>query len=77
MSLFSTIVLFLSFQKYLRSVFFPRDVISAFLGFVFYLCQDLSCVMTGSSFRYFVVIPVLVFLKLVEKFFQFLFSKGV
>ena len=30
----------LDFQMYIRSVLFPRIVISAFTGFVLYLCQD-------------------------------------
>ena len=47
-SLFSFIVLLLNFLKYLISVSFPEFVMSAFKGFKLHLCQDLSCLMTGS-----------------------------
>ena len=47
---FSFMDVLLIFLKYLRSVLFPRIVISAFTGFVFHLCQDLNCLMTGSRF---------------------------
>ena len=46
-------VVLLNFLKYLRSVLFPKIVVSAFVGFVLYLRHDLSCVMTGSRFWYF------------------------
>ena len=48
---FSFIVVFLSFLKYRRSVLFPNIVVSAFAGFVLYLCHD-------SSYR----VEILVFL---------------
>ena len=31
---------------------FPKIVVSAFAGFVLYLCHDLSCRITGSKFWY-------------------------
>ena len=43
-------VVLLNFLKYLRSVLFPKMVVSAFVGFVLNLCHDLSCLMTGSRF---------------------------
>ena len=46
-------VVLLNFLKYLRSVLFPKMVVSFFVGFVFNLCHDLSCLMTGSRFWYF------------------------
>ena len=49
----SFIVVLLNFLKYLRSVLFPKIVVSAFAGFVIYLCYDLSCLITGSKFWYF------------------------
>ena len=53
MSVFSFMVVLLNFLKYLRSVLFPKIVVLAFVGFVLYLCHDLSCLMTGSRFWYF------------------------
>ena len=50
MSVFSFIVVFLNILKYLRSVLFPKIVVSAFVGFVLYLCHDFSCLMTESRF---------------------------
>ena len=52
-SVFSFMDVLLIFLKYRRSVSFPIIVISAFTGFVFCLCQDLSCLMTGSRFWHF------------------------
>ena len=43
-------VVLLNFLKYLRSVLFPKMVVSAFVGFVLNLCHDLGCLMTGSRF---------------------------
>ena len=40
----------LNFLKYQRSVLFPKIVVSAFTGFVLYLCHDFSCLNTGSRF---------------------------
>ena len=31
---------------------FPKIVVSAFAGFVFYLCHDFGCLITGSRFWY-------------------------
>ena len=45
-------VVLLNFLKYLSSVLFPKIVVSAFVGFVLYLCHDLSCLMTESRFWY-------------------------
>ena len=50
MSVFSFIVLLLIFLKYLRSVLFPKIVVSAFVDLVLYLYHDFSCLMTGSRF---------------------------
>ena len=47
--MFSFMDVLLNFLKYL-SVLFPRFVISSFSGFVLDLCQDLSCLKTGSCF---------------------------
>ena len=47
---FSFMDVLLIFLKYLRSVLFPGIVIYAFAGFVIYLCQDLSCLWTGTMF---------------------------
>ena len=52
-SVFSLIVVLLKFLKYRRSVLFPKIVKSVFVGFVLYLCHDLSCLITGSRFWYF------------------------
>ena len=43
----------LNFRKYRRSVLFPKNVVSAFAGFVLYLCHDFSCLITGSRFWYY------------------------
>ena len=51
--MFLFIVVLFNFRKYRRSVLFPRIVVSAFAGFVLYLCHDLSCRITGSKFWYF------------------------
>ena len=51
--MFSFIVVLLNFRIYRRSVLFPGIVVSAFAGFVLYLCHDLSCQITGSRFWYF------------------------
>ena len=32
---------------------FPNIVVSAFAGFILYLCHDLSCLIIGSKFWYF------------------------
>ena len=58
MPVFSCIVVLLNFRKYLRSVLFPKVVVSALVGLVLYLCHDFSCLMTGSRFWFFVIIPV-------------------
>ena len=50
LSVFSLIEVLLNFLKYLRSVLFPRVVISALIGLVLYLCQDFNCLMIGSRF---------------------------
>ena len=52
-SVFSFIVVILNFLNYRRSVLFPKIVVSALVGLVLYLCQDFSCLMTGSRFWYF------------------------
>ena len=39
-SVFSPLVVLLNFLKYRRSVLFPNIVVSAFAGFVLYLCHD-------------------------------------
>ena len=52
-SVFSLIVVLLNFLKYRRSVLFRKIVVSAFTGFVLYLCHDFSCLITGSRFWYF------------------------
>ena len=49
-SVFSLIVVLLSFRKYRRSVLFPKMVVSALTGLVLYLCHDFSCLNTGSRF---------------------------
>ena len=46
----SLIVVLLYFLKNRRSVLFPNIVVSAFVGFVLYLCHDLSWQITGSNF---------------------------
>ena len=51
-SVISFIVVLLNFRKYRRSVSFPKTVLSAFAGFVLYLCHDFSCLITGSRFWY-------------------------
>ena len=51
--MFSFIVVLLNFLKYRRSVFFSKILVSAFAGFVLYLCHDLSCLITDSRFWYF------------------------
>ena len=43
----------LKYLKYRRSVLFPNFVVSVFVGFVLYLCHDLSWWITGSKFWYF------------------------
>ena len=48
--MFSFIEVLLNFRKYLRSVLFPRIVISILIGYVFYLCQDFNYLETGSRF---------------------------
>ena len=50
---------------------------SAFTGFVLYLCQDLSCLMTGSRVWYFVLMQRTLFLCLGEKCFEFHFLREV
>ena len=73
-SIFSLIEVLLNFLEYLRCVLFPKMVISALIGLVLYLCQDFSCLMTGSRFfDVSVIVRVLIFLLLVEKCFQFPF----
>ena len=47
---FSFMDVLLIFLKYFRSVLFPGITIYAFAGFVIYLCQDLSCLRTGTIF---------------------------
>ena len=49
----SFIVVLFIFMKHIRNVLFPIIVISALIGFVSYLCQDLGCLITGSRFWYF------------------------
>ena len=49
-SVFSLIVVILNFRNYLRSVLFPKIVVSALTGLVLYLCHDFSCLTTGSRF---------------------------
>ena len=41
-----------NFRNYRRSVLFPKIVVSAFAGFVLYLCHDFGCLITGSKFWY-------------------------
>ena len=53
MSVFSFIVVLLNFLKYLRSVLFPKIVVSAFVGLVLFLCHNFSCLMARSRFWYF------------------------
>ena len=48
--LLSFIVVLSIFLKYLRSVLFPKIVVSVLVGLVLYLCHDFSCLMTGSRF---------------------------
>ena len=52
-SVFSFVVVLLSFLKNLRSFLFPKIVVSALIGSVLYLFHDLSCLMTRSRFRHF------------------------
>ena len=54
-SVFSFIVVLLNFLKNRRSVLFSNIVVSAFAGFVFYLCHDLGCLIIGSKFWYFCI----------------------
>ena len=49
----SFIVVLLNFLKNRKIVSFRKIVVSAFSGFVFYLCHVFSCLMTGSRFWYF------------------------
>ena len=42
-------------------VLFPKILMSAFTGFVFYSTQYKGCLMTGSSVWYFVIIEVYYF----------------
>ena len=48
--MFSFIGVLLNFLKYLRSVLFPKIVVSALVGLVLYLYHDFSCLMAGSRF---------------------------
>ena len=52
-SVFSFIVVVIICLKNRRSILFPKNGASTFVGFVLYLCHDLSCQITGSSFWYF------------------------
>ena len=70
-------VVLLNFLKYLRSVLFPKIIVSLCVGFVLYLCHDLRCLMTGQGFGIFVIIQVLFFLLLVEKCCLFRILTGV
>ena len=54
----SLIVVILYFLKYRRNVLYPKIVVSAFVGFVFYLCHDLSWRITGSNFDFSVITVV-------------------
>ena len=46
----------IDFSEIPKECFFPKIVISAFIGFVLYLYQDLNCLITGSRFWYLVII---------------------
>ena len=49
-SVFSFMDVFLNFLNNPRIVLFPRIVMSALIGLLLYLCQNFSCLMTGSKF---------------------------
>ena len=77
MSLVSFMVVLLNFLKYLRSVLFPKIVVSGFVGFVLYLCHDLSCLMTGSRFWYFCNNSSVIFSAVSRKMFSIpIFDRG-
>ena len=49
-SVFSLKEVILKFQKYPERVLFPKIVISGLIGLILYLCQDFTCLITGSRF---------------------------
>ena len=61
MCLFSFMLVLLNFLKYLRSVLFPKIVVSVFVGLVLYLCQDLSYLMARSRFWFFFINSSVIF----------------
>ena len=71
-------VVLLNFLKYLRSVLFPKIVVSAFVDFVLYLCHDLSCLMTGSRLWYFCNNSSVIFSVVGRKMFSIsIFDRGI
>ena len=78
MSVFSFMVVLLNFLKYLRSVLFPKIVVSALFGLLLYLCHDFSCLMTGSRFWYFCNNPSMIFSGVGRKMFSIsIFDRGM
>ena len=51
-SFIDVIDVLVNFLKYRGSVLFPGIVVSAFMDFLLYFCQDFSCLMIWSRFWY-------------------------
>ena len=54
MALISFIVVLLNLRKCRSNVILPKVVVSALMGFVLHLSQDIIRLITGSRLRYFV-----------------------
>ena len=77
-SVFSFIVVLLNFLKYRWSVLFPNIVVSAFAGFVLFLCHDLICLIIGSKCWYFCINYSVTFSVVVKKLFSIsIFDRGM
>ena len=77
-SVFSFKVVLLNFLKYRRSILFLNIVVSAFAGFVLYLCHDLSCLIIGSKFCFFCINCSVIFFVGDKKIFSTsIFGRGI